>query len=586
MFFEKLFIQDLTDKINIVDVVGARVKLKKTGGNFSGLCPFHNEKTPSFSVNIAKGFYHCFGCGASGSVISFVMQYENLPFVEAVQSLCQRFGIALPEQNIQSQEKSAKNQLEYQRLTRVMQKANDFYCEELKKSTIAQDYLIQRKLSPAVIEKYKIGYAPNSWQNFNNQNISGADLLNTGLQKQNEKGKIYDRLRDRITYPIFNNRGTIIGFGARAISDDNKPKYLNSPQTKLFDKSYELYGMYQILNSKNKFDSIILTEGYMDVISLSQHGFENAVSASGTAISAHQIQSLHRFCDIIIVCLDSDQAGINAALKITYIALPLLKENKQIKFITLPAGDDPDDYIQNNGAEKFNILIENSKSIEIFLLEHIKNQYQTDDIAGKNATINEVYKIINLIQDESYKKIFTEFFSRELGVNISDIQSQSTLQPKNATEKLTMTPIRKMLSLLIQNPEFSQDLLSNPDVFKNNIKGMEVLKTIMDDVIKFNLTTVASLDEHLKEYSFYDYLKKLLMSYDYFKQTNLGNNADKDTQHKIFMNLTDSFIKPQLRNERQKLNNIWQETDSLTPEQKNRLDEINKKLKTKNHAEN
>jgi DNA primase len=568
MFFDKSYIQQLTDKINIVDVIGARVKLKKSGNNFIGLCPFHNEKTPSFNVNVTKGFFHCFGCGASGSVISFIMKYENLPFVDAVKTLSLRYGIALPEQTVSSHKKAIKEQERYQRLTSIMQTATSFYQKKLQTSNRAKDYLKKRGLSDKIIDKYKIGYAPNSFHNFGQLNLSGADLLACGLQKKNENGNIYDRLRDRITCPIFNNRGSIIGFGARALDSETLPKYLNSPQTELFDKSKELYGMYQVLNSKEKFNHIVLTEGYMDVVSLAQHGINNVIASLGTAVSSHQIQLLYRFWDTIIVCMDSDTAGKKAASKIAFVALNHLKENKQIKFLFLPDNMDPDSYVQQYGKSNLQKLIKESITLDVFLLELIKSQHKGDNVANKNAALNLVNEIITQIKDATYKKLYSEFFSQQLMVNLTDINTQPQVTEKRYKKNhINMTPVRKVIALLLQNPKFCDIVLKKEHIFSLKVKGFDVLKKICDDIKKYNLNTVATLDEHLQEYPSYQHLKELY----------LWQCGDENEQLKVFSDLLAFFDKQYLRMKKQQLLELFKE-NKLTQTQEKQLQQIDQEL--------
>ncbi len=342
----KSFIQDLLNRLDIVDVVERYVPLKKAGANYTACCPFHNEKSPSFTVSQSKQFYHCFGCGAHGTAIGFVMEHGGLGFVDAVEELAQSIGVAVPQeiQTGPAQHKIAPD------LYEVMQSAMRYYREQLKLSPRAIDYLKRRGVSGEIAARFGIGFAPEGWQNLASVcDYQQAALLETGLAIEAEGGRRYDRFRDRIMFPIVNTRGQVIGFGGR-ILDQGEPKYLNSPETPLFEKGHELYGLFQAQKAIRASGQVVVVEGYMDVVALAQHGIAYVVATLGTATTAYHVQKLLRLSDEVIFCFDGDAAGQRAAWRALENALPQLVDGKRIGFLFLPQQHDPDSYVREHGT--------------------------------------------------------------------------------------------------------------------------------------------------------------------------------------------------------------------------------------------
>ncbi|HMC13446.1 MAG TPA: DNA primase, partial [Gallionellaceae bacterium] len=351
----KSFIQDLLNRLDIVDVIGRYVPLKKAGANYVACCPFHNEKSPSFTVSQSKQFYHCFGCGAHGTAIGFVMEQSGLGFVDAVEELARSIGVTVPREAAspgQTQHKAAPD------LYELMQSATRYYREQLKQSPRAIDYLKRRGLSGEIAARFGVGYAPEGWQNLESiaPNYQDKSLLETGLVIVNDDGKRYDRFRDRIMFPIVNQRGQIIGFGGRVL-DKGEPKYLNSPETPLFEKGRELYGLFQAQKAIRAEGLALVVEGYMDVVALAQLGVEYAVATLGTATTPYHIQKLLRLTDHVVFCFDGDAAGRRAAWRALENALPHLQDGKQLRFLFLPPEHDPDSYIREHGKEAFERLL-------------------------------------------------------------------------------------------------------------------------------------------------------------------------------------------------------------------------------------
>ena len=374
------FIQDLLNRVDIVDVVGRYVQLKKGGANFMGLCPFHNEKSPSFTVSPTKQFYHCFGCGAHGTAISFLIEYSGLGFVEAVKDLAQNVGMVVPENEDRLlPAQRAENQAKSLALSDVMSRANDFYRQQLRTAQPAIDYLKGRGLTGEVAARFGLGYSPDEWdglrQVFKDRDYDNEALVESGLliDKSEEGGahrKRYDRFRGRIMFPIRNTKGQVIGFGGR-VMDGGEPKYLNSPETPLFSKGSELYGLFEARQAIREAGYALVTEGYMDVVALAQLGFPQAVATLGTACTPVHVQKLLRQTDQVIFSFDGDGAGRRAARRALEACLPHASDNKTIRFLFLPAEHDPDSYVRERGAEAFEQQIREALPLSQFLLREI-----------------------------------------------------------------------------------------------------------------------------------------------------------------------------------------------------------------------
>ncbi|MBB5390510.1 DNA primase [Herbaspirillum sp. SJZ102] len=365
-------------RVDIVDVVGRYVQLKKGGANFMGLCPFHNEKSPSFTVSPTKQFYHCFGCGAHGTAISFLIEYSGMGFVEAVKDLAQNVGMVLPENEDRiPPAQRAENQAKSMALSDVMARANDFYRQQLRTAQPAIDYLKRRGLTGEIAARFGLGYSPDEWDSLRQifPEYENEALVESGLviDKSEEGGghrKRYDRFRGRVMFPIRNTKGQVIGFGGR-VMDGGEPKYLNSPETPLFQKGSELYGLFEARQAIREAGYALVTEGYMDVVALAQLGFPQAVATLGTACTPIHVQKLLRQTDQVIFSFDGDSAGRRAARRALEACLPHASDNKTIKFLFLPAEHDPDSYVREMGAAAFEELIREALPLSQFLLREI-----------------------------------------------------------------------------------------------------------------------------------------------------------------------------------------------------------------------
>ncbi|WP_006460962.1 DNA primase [Thiomicrospira aerophila] len=377
------FIDQLLARVNLVDVINARVPLKKAGATYKACCPFHQEKTPSFTVNPNKQYYHCFGCGAHGDAISFLVEHDGLSFIEAVEVLAQQVGMTVPRQKLsKEQQKVQQQRIERERdLYDVSHAAAKFYRAQLRDhsdAAQAKTYLRQRGLTPEVAKRFIIGFAPPGWDAL----IKGlqadarltAQLVELGLLVVNDSGKTYDRFRHRIMFPIRNGKGQVIAFGGRVLSAEEQPKYLNSPESPIFHKSDTLYGLYEWRQSRDQSDYLIVVEGYMDVVALAQHGVNNAVATLGTAITESHCQLLFRQVDELVFCFDGDRAGLNAAWKALELVLPLIGGQRSVKFLFLDQGEDPDSAVRKLGAEGFRALVNQAMPLSDFWLQHLLNK--------------------------------------------------------------------------------------------------------------------------------------------------------------------------------------------------------------------
>ena len=387
------FKQDLLNRVDIVDVISGRVPLKKSGANWVGLCPFHGEKTPSFSVSQTKQFYHCFGCGAHGNAIGFLMEYSGLGYIEAVKELAESVGMKLPE--LRPEERKRKDAPEGPDLYELLANAARFYREQLKASPRAIDYLKGRGLAGKTAARFGIGYAPPGWQNLAPVFTDYGDkaLVQCGLVVENE-GKRYDRFRDRVIFPILNQRSIVIGFGGRVIDADDGPKYLNSPETPVFEKGRELYGLPQARDGIRAANRVVVVEGYMDVVMLAQHGVENAVATLGTATTLTHVQKLLRQADEVVFCFDGDAAGRRGAWHALEVSLEALSDRKAIRFLFLPAEHDPDSYVRAFGREGFEREVAAAQPLSAFLLSNLTARGDLSTLEGRSRLIAEAKPLV------------------------------------------------------------------------------------------------------------------------------------------------------------------------------------------------
>lgn len=466
-FVPRSFINDIIAKADIVDVVSSRIKLKKAGSNnYQACCPFHHEKTPSFSVSKKKQFYHCFGCGAHGNALSFLMEYDKLEFLEAVEELAALLGLEVPREEKPSG-KDSKPFANYQTkrdLYEMMQQITALYQQQLPLHQNACDYLQQRGLSAEIIERFSIGFVPDSFdlvlRHFGQNKQDQQRLQSLGMLKQSERGKLYDSFRNRIMFPIRDRRGRVIAFGGRVIGEGT-PKYLNSPETVTYHKGNELYGLFEVLQKQEIPPQLLVVEGYMDVVALAQFGVDYAVASLGTATTPEQINQMFRVTEQVICCYDGDRAGRSAAWRALENALPYLEDGRQLKFVFLPEGEDPDTYIRQYGKQQFEQYLQQAQSLSEFLFEHLLAEVQLDSKEGKSKLAALAVPLIAKIPGEMLRIYLRNMLANKLGIiDASQIESLlPSAQPQ--TQQKTMpevkrTPMRLLIALLLQNPELAQ----------------------------------------------------------------------------------------------------------------------------------
>lgn len=493
------FIDALINCSNIVELIDAHVPLKKQGRVYVACCPFHNEKTPSFNVVSKKQFYHCFGCGASGNVISFVMNYLNVDFIEAIEILAAKAGMEVPRSSEERYQKKESASL-YQTLEDV----NVFYQQQLKRSQLAIDYLKQRGVSGNIAKRYELGFAPEAWNTLEHRfKQQGKLLIDSGMLIVKDSGHTYDRYRQRIMFPIRDRNGRMIGFGGRAISPDQKPKYLNSPETAIFQKNRELYGLHQIIQASPAPDSIIVVEGYMDVIALAQHGIPQAVAALGTATSSYHIQLLSRHCKRIIFCFDGDEAGRKAAWRALEHALPQMNNAIDTVFAFLPEGHDPDSYVHQFGKEKFFQFIQSSIPLDQFFFQYISKGIDMSSTAGKSQLLSAVLPYLSHLNAGPFKTLLIDMLAKRTrieGYRIEQMAMNNPLPPSGtaipAPKGIQRTPLRVAIALLIQQPKLVSGGIDALDLEWFDDEKYRPLIEILHFIKQYPNCTTAHILEH------------------------------------------------------------------------------------------
>ena len=428
------FKQDLLNRVDIVDVVQRYVQLRKAGANYVGLCPFHNEKSPSFSVSPTKQFYHCFGCGVHGNAIGFLMAYASLGYVDAVKDLASQVGMQVPELRPRTPEEAARKEREPD-LYAIMERAMDFYRAQLKKTPRAIEYLKGRGLSGEIAARYRMGYAPDGWQGLKEAFPSYEDkpLVELGLVVENE-GKRYDRFRDRVMFPIQNARGVVIGFGGR-ILDKGEPKYMNSPETPLFEKGRELYGLPQAREAIRDAGRVLVVEGYMDVVALAQFGVSYAVATLGTATTPVHVAKLLRLADELVFCFDGDAAGRKAAWRALEVSLPLAPDNKPVRFLFLPDGEDPDTYVRKHGKAAFEARVAEAETLSQFLLAQLRADADLASPEGRAQFVSAAKPHIQKLTAPALRVQLVNAIGELARVSETDIQRLLDLTPAKRFER-------------------------------------------------------------------------------------------------------------------------------------------------------
>jgi DNA primase len=491
------FIQQLLNRIDIVDFIDTRIPLrKKSGNNFFACCPFHNEKSASFSVSHSKQFYHCFGCGAHGNAIDFIMQFDHLSFPEAIENLAKQIGLEVPHSS-KPAEKSASHVALYELL-------NDIalcYQKALREESRAIDYLKQRGLSGVIAKDFGLGYAPSGWDHVLRSHGKTPhlkhQLFETGMLIKKEDGGFYDRFRERIMFPIHDRRGRTIGFGGR-ILDKGEPKYLNSPETPIFQKGHELYGLYQALKMNRQLSRALIVEGYMDVIALFQNGITYAVATLGTATTNHHLQRLFRHTSEIIFCFDGDNAGRTAAARALQVTLPIMRDGLQVRFLFLPDNEDPDTLVRKEGKEAFEHRIANALTISDYFFQLIGTQTDLTSLDGRARFVKLASEQLEPLPDSIFKKMMIEELSKRARISVEPAKTarKTAVSTPILKKSRPTSPLKLALMLLVQNPELAKTL--NEPTPTLETKGYDLFVELITLAQQESLTTGALL-EHWRD---------------------------------------------------------------------------------------
>jgi len=580
------FIDDLLSRTDVVEVVDSRVKLKKAGKNYQACCPFHNEKSPSFTVSQDKQFYHCFGCGAHGNAISFIMEFDRLEFVEAIEELARYHGLEVPREKgsrpAMSEEKKQQQQDDYA----VMEQVARFFQHQLRQngnSKKAIDYLKNRGLSGDIVKQWEIGYAPDSWDAL--LNTFGKDpqrikqLIDLKLVNRNDQGRTYDFFRDRIMFPIRDKRGRVVGFGGRVL-DDGGPKYLNSPETRIFHKGSELFGFYSARQNNRNLDTVVIVEGYMDVVALSQFDINIATAALGTATTPEHIQMLVRATSHIVCCYDGDRAGREAAWRALENALPALKDGVRLSFLFLPDGEDPDTMVRQIGKEAFMGMLDEAMPLSRFFFENLLKTHNVGSPEGKIALKKAALPLIESTLGEDQKQMLLEELAKHTGefdrfklqqdITRANQGSKQAYSPsRNQVNKPKLSPLRMLIRLLIDKPALAsicEDV--QIDIFAGSTTaGMDLLRDVHRYCLANPKAKTAQLVENFRDHPHSSTIAKLLLQEHLVKDEDaervyndsFARLLDGHFDSRIETLISRSRVQPLTQAEKQELNLLMRE---------------------------
>jgi len=575
------FIDDLIERADIGEVIGRRVEIKKAGKEFKACCPFHNEKTPSFTVSPEKGFYHCFGCGAHGTALGFLMDYERLTFVEAIEEVAKMLGVNVPKRK----EDIAKSK-ERSSLKGLLQNISSYYEQNLKDSNKAIKYLKSRGIDGKTAKHYALGFSKDSWDDITNKFGATQEdkkkLLACGLLIEKDDGGFYDRFRNRLMFPIKNNKGEIVGFGGRII-DDEEPKYLNSPETSLFKKGELLYGLYESKKSIADQRKAIIVEGYTDVIGLYQNKIGNSLATLGTATTEIHINKIFRISDQIIFCFDGDNAGKKAAKKAMELCLPLVRKNKEARFLILE-DDDPDDFIRRKGFKAFEKLIKEAQSMDEFLINLCNQESDISSIKGKANAAENAMTLANKIRDGIYKDLLIKRIAQEYDLPEEKLMKYHASNKKNTSKKSFSgsaskkvssrakkrpSLIKQAIRILLHKPELVRTInISNQFKFIDE-KGIDVFRKIARLVNEKDKVKLATIIEHFPDPKLQEYLSKLATEQNLIKDNELASEFD------------DIIKRLDLQDQRKELTSLITKAkkSNLNDSDQSRLKELSRKIK-------
>ena len=581
------FINDVLDRLDIIDVIGSRIELRKSGKNYSACCPFHDEKTPSFSVSPDKQFYYCFGCGAGGNAVGFVLDFDKTTFPETIENLAKRVGLEMPAESVSNDSEGNYKKL----LFPVIKDADSFYRRSLRDPTNAKkaiEYLKSRGLNGETARNFGIGFASPGWENLlqdlgkNEEKVEQLKIVGL-LIDRNEEGKLYDRFRNRIMFPIRDVRGRTIGFGGRVLSDE-KPKYLNSPETPLFHKGRELYGLYEANRHFRNIENLIVVEGYMDVAVLAQNGVHNAVATLGTAVTIEHLNKIFRYTSEVIFCFDGDEAGRKAAYRALDTSLPVIVDGRSAKFMFLPEGEDPDTIIRKIGAKKFLELVANATPLSEFIFESLYAEYDHNSVDGKAKLSKLVIPLINKMPGGVFKTLMIRALSKRTDLEESELKSlvesennnQPTYTPNvyfdegskqpidhhldhsrlrnisarqikthsNTKKYVKMPAIYTLIALLANQPELEKYLPENEKLMELKIDGFSMLDNLTKIIRKnpdYTLNHIIGSMRSINDIKQADYFTKIIATDIFRPLTNSSRDNEKEFKEILTRLLRDSL---------------------------------------------
>ncbi len=524
------FIDDLLSRTDIVALIDTYVPLKKAGREYQACCPFHNEKTPSFTVSPNKQFYHCFGCGAHGTALSFLMEYQRLEFREAVEEMARQAGVEVPEEIGGESDGGERRQL-----FEVMDKAQQYFRDGLRNHPPAVDYLKGRGLNRDVVNRFGVGFAPEGWSGLVDalakQGVDDKMAIKAGLAARREgKTDAYDRFRNRITFPIRDSRGRIIGFGGRTIGEDSA-KYLNSPETPLFHKGRHLYGLYELRQACRDISRIMVVEGYMDVVALAQNGVPYSVATLGTATTEEHLNTLSRMTPEILFCFDGDRAGRSAAWRAVERALPVLRDGCELRFMFLPQGEDPDSLIRAEGREAFEARLSGQAvPLSRFLLDHLKGEVDLASLDGRARLIELARPHVSQIKAPAFRRLFLGQLAELAGLAVNELEAVLGGAPVPASVAKTakplqdspgMTPVRRALQLLLEQPSLATEAEELEALHSVDVPGVPLLVEVIELLRANPGYTTANVLEHWRDREEQRHLNKLAAVRPQFEEANL-----------------------------------------------------------------
>ena len=575
------FIDDILARTDIVELINSRVRLKKQGRDYQACCPFHHEKTPSFTVSQKKQFYHCFGCHAHGNAISFLMEYDKLEFVEAVEELAALHGLEVPREK--SHQFNGKPQVSFKTkrdLYELMQEIAKFYQEQLRQNSPAQSYLQQRGLSDEIIQRFQIGFSPAQSNIFIKKFATNRDdvqrLFDVGMLNKRESGELFDRFRQRVIFPIRDRRGRTIAFGGRIITqEDNRPKYLNSPESLTYHKGYELYGLFEALEVKANPEMLLIVEGYMDVVALAQFGVDYAVASLGTATTTEQLQLAFRSTEQIICCYDGDRAGRDAAWRALENALPLLEDGRQLKFIFLPEKEDPDSFIRQYGKEGFENYIQQAQSLSEFLFNTLSAQVDFSSKEGKAKLVSLAVPLIDKVPGEMLRLSLRDTLGQKVGIfnpdKLEQLLPNKEIEHKKVVPTVKRTPMRVLIALLLQDSNLARIV---PDLSPLRVlqePGLDLFEQIVMLCRENVGMTAGQILEHWRDTEYSQPLE-ILASWQHAVDDNKVEQEFRDTLIHLYKQLVDRRIQELIGQER---------TGGLTSEEKMELAQLLSKKQEK-----